>query len=311
MTLEGASLSRDRMEKIFSGASDPIERVPMLRVVLERAAEVGSEELAKIAGAPAELVLQGIESGSAQDVLGPLDGASVAGVLFAPKWDARLIVCARREAVFAILELMLGGDGSERPFAAERPITKIETRILGLFFARLAGFLASGFAPISDTPLHVEAVADRIKLDAIGKGGTPVVGVKFRLQVLGRTGEILVAFPKSALDTMRQALSRPPSKPAAKPDARWSEQIRTEVERASVRLSAVLDERMGLLGEISNLRVGQVLELQTTPQSRIRVECNGERLMWCHLGKSNGAYTLRVDSFVDREHEFMQDILAG
>ena len=311
MTAESASLSRDRLEKLFSGATDPVERLPMLRVALERAAEVGSEEVTKLAGAPAELSLQAIESGIAQDMLAPLDGASVTGVLFAQKWEARLIVCAQREAVFAIVELMLGGDGSEPPFVAERPPTKIETRILELFFARFASFLMSGFAPISDTPLQVEPVPDRAKLDAMRKSATPMVGVKFRLQLLGRAGEILVLFPKVALDTMRQALSRPAPKPTAKPDVRWSEQIRTEVERASVTLSAVLDERMGLLGEISNLRVGQVLELQATPQSRIRVECNGERLIWCHLGKSNGAYTLRVDGFVDREHEFMQDILAG
>ena len=33
--------------------------------------------------------------------------------------------------------------------------------------------------------------------------------------------------------------------------------------------------------------------------------------MWCQLGKSNGVYTLRVDSFVDREQEFMDDISGG
>jgi flagellar motor switch protein FliM len=43
----------------------------------------------------------------------------------------------------------------------------------------------------------------------------------------------------------------------------------------------------------------------------MRVECNGERMLWCHLGKANGVYTLRVDGFVDREQEFMEDILAG
>ena len=53
------------------------------------------------------------------------------------------------------------------------------------------------------------------------------------------------------------------------------------------------------------------LELEATPQSRVRVESNGERLMWCDFGKSNGVYTLRVDSFVDREQEFMDDILVA
>jgi flagellar motor switch protein FliM len=33
--------------------------------------------------------------------------------------------------------------------------------------------------------------------------------------------------------------------------------------------------------------------------------------MWCHLGKSQGKYTLRVEEAIDREQEFMDDILAS
>ena len=34
-------------------------------------------------------------------------------------------------------------------------------------------------------------------------------------------------------------------------------------------------------------------------------------MILCQFGKSNGVYTLRVEDFVDREREFMNDILAG
>jgi len=53
-----------------------------------------------------------------------------------------------------------------------------------------------------------------------------------------------------------------------------------------------------LAAGVFNLAVGQVIELKATPQSRVRVECNGEPMAWCDLGKSNGTYTLRVDSFI-------------
>jgi flagellar motor switch protein FliM len=73
----------------------------------------------------------------------------------------------------------------------------------------------------------------------------------------------------------------------------------------------VLDEQLIPLEDIANLRVGQTLQLRASAQSRVRVECNGEPLLWCQLGKSNGAYTLRVDGPIDRDEEFMNDILAG
>ncbi len=65
------------------------------------------------------------------------------------------------------------------------------------------------------------------------------------------------------------------------------------------------------LAEIAGLNVGQVLDLQATPRTRVHLECDGQRMILCQFGKSNGVYTLRVEDFVDREREFMNDILAG
>jgi len=87
--------------------------------------------------------------------------------------------------------------------------------------------------------------------------------------------------------------------------------MQNEVTRAHVMLNAILDERMGMLSEVARFKVGHVLELNATAHGRVRLECNGEQLMWCHLGKSQGKYTLRVDEPVDREQEFLNEILAG
>ena len=60
-----------------------------------------------------QVTLQAIVSGIAGDLLDPLNGKSAVGVLHAANWSARLLICAEREAVFAIVECMLGGDGSQ------------------------------------------------------------------------------------------------------------------------------------------------------------------------------------------------------
>jgi flagellar motor switch protein FliM len=83
------------------------------------------------------------------------------------------------------------------------------------------------------------------------------------------------------------------------------------VSRTHVTLSAILDERPGTLGEVAAFHVGKVVELNATTNSRVRLECNGERLVWCHLGKSQGKYTLRVEEFIDREQEFLDEILSS
>jgi flagellar motor switch protein FliM len=205
---------------------------------------------------------------------------------------------------------MLGGDGSQPAYAAERALSRLEADVAGVFFAAIARSLAAIFAPVTPTPISLDAVGDEVDLESVDLETAAVIA-RYRLDTLGRGGEVLVAIPQAALEALRKPLSQAAVKAAPPPDPGWAQHIRNEVTRTNVKLTAVLEERAGLLSEVSSLAVGQIVELNATPQTRVRVECNGEALMWCDLGKSNGVYTLRVDSFVDRQREFMDDILAA
>ena len=177
-------------------------------------------------------------------------------------------------------------------------------RVVAALFERVAKALEAAFGNVADTTFAVEATADEVDYDVIGRRNNSVVLAKFRLEAASRGGEILIAVTRAALNPLRQALGRAPTKETPTADARWSEQMETGVTRAYVMVTAVLDERMGMLGEVAGFEVGQVVELNATAHGRVRLERNGERLMWCHLGKSQGKYTLRVDELVDREQEF-------
>lgn len=294
----------------FSAAHTPLERLPILRSALERTGAACSEELRQLVDSPVRLILHGLESASAEEIFAPHEGKSAVGVLEATKWDARCILSADRVAIYAIVEVMLGGDGKQPAYAEERPPSDVEIAVAGTFFAVIGKALAAAFAPFAETPLGLEGISGGIDFERTSRSER-MLCAKFRLEVFERAGEILLAIPHTAIEAHRKALSQAAPKPAPQPDPLWTQQIQKEVTRTKMVLSAVLAERKGVLGEVSRLKVGQILELDATPRSRVRVECNGERLMWCHLGKSNGFYTLRVDELVSREQEFMEDILSA
>jgi flagellar motor switch protein FliM len=302
--------ARESLQGLFGAAQGGLERLPLLRQALERTGPACAEDVRSLAAAPLRLALQGIDTGTGGDVLVPGRGDRAMAVLGASGWDAQLFASADRGAVFAIVEAMLGGDGSQPAHAAERVLSKVEADVAGLFFASIARALVVSFASIAPSPFSVEATADKIDFDTIERQHAVVVA-RYRLDALERGGEVLIAIPQSALSALRKPLSQAAPKAAPQPDPGWAQHIRKEVTRTHVTLTAILDERPGLLAEVFALKVGQIVELEATPQSRVRVESNGERLMWCDFGKSNGVYTLRVDSFVDREQEFMDDILVA
>jgi flagellar motor switch protein FliM len=311
MTAADKQSALQNLQGLVGGRGGGIERLPMLRVGLENAAKACAEDFRSLSSMPMKLALEGIESAPAGELLAGERGSRAFALFEAPGWATRIVVCAPRVTIFAVVECLLGGDGSQPAHTEERPLSKIETGVAGVFFASMAKALAGAFAPIAPSPFNHLATADQPDFERIARN-EPMVAARYRLEVCEATaGEALVAIPSRALSALQKPLSRVPAKDASRSDPGWTRQFEKEVNRASVTLVAVLDERSHTLGEITQFRIGEIIELQASPQSRVRVECNGERLMWCDLGKADGAYTLRVDAFVDREQEFIDEIRAA
>lgn len=301
----------EALRAIFSGAPNRSDRLPAFEAALERAAAICTDDLRNSAVPPPELTFLQIESGVANDLLGPYEGRCVAAAFKAADWNTRLLAVADRACVFAVVEMMLGGDGSQPAHTSDRAFTRIELGMMNAFLGRLAQALEAAFAPVAKTEFTIEGISDRVDFDVLGRKTSQAVAARMSLRVWSQTGEILVVIPGSVVESMRQVLGPIAVEEAKSADPRWSSQIQDKITRTSVALTAILDERLIPLEDIASLELGQILQLGATAQTRVRVECNGEPLLWCQLGKSNGAYTLRVDGPIDRDEEFMNDILAG
>jgi len=150
------------IQSLFGSASASIDRLPMFRAVFERAASTCAQELRAFAISPPQLTVASVESGAAAEIFAQHDGAIAAGTLHAAGWNARLLISARRSAVFGIVEMMLGGDGSQPAYAGKRPFSKIETRIAVAFFERFAKALGASVASVAAAQFTLEAAANSI-----------------------------------------------------------------------------------------------------------------------------------------------------
>ena len=300
---------RDQHDGLFTGAS--AERLAVLREALEQTADTCTASLLDASAAPLRLSFEEIESGALPDFLARRASDSVFGIIGVPSWDARALVSTQRDLALVFVELALGADGSEPPCVFDRSLSIVEKKVVGVLFEIIAKAMKARFAPADGATFEIEGLAEEVDGNIFGRRPERIAIATFRLVAGGRDGEVFLAFPQSVLNRMRQALMPAKPKEAEKPDLLWVQQIQRQVTRANVVLSAVLEERMDLLGDVADFKVGGIIELDATARTRVSVECNGERLVWCHLGKSNGVYTLRVDDFIDREQEYMNDVLAG
>ena len=296
-------------DRLLEGSNLSVERLPVLAAIFERLRASGTQALQHLSPAPLNLKLAGVTSVRIGEALEAAEGKAVATVFQSPAWEARVLVTLERPCLYAMLEAMLGADGTEPPVEEERPFTNLEKRLARLIAEHVAQVLGRAFSTVSHTTFEYERTETQMELAAVGRREDSCLVVRLHLQTLERGGDLTVLIPQRAIHPLRRQLTHAArSEPAA--GSPFSAQMQKEVQRAEVSLKAVLEERRMTLGELSELKVGQRIQLQATPRGRVKVECNDQALFWCELGQTDGAYTVRVEDFVDREEEYMDDILA-
>ncbi|MFE1600188.1 flagellar motor switch protein FliM [Methylobacterium sp. ID0610] len=300
----------DVRDRLLDASGLSLDRLPMLNVIFDRLATACADNLKHLAVSPIFYSMMSVESGMFGEMLEPYEANAVAGIFYSPQWDSHILVGLDRDFVFTMVEVLLGADGSEPPVEDARNFSSIELRIAQITLEQIGKAIESAFSLVSVTTLKLERTETRMDFAIIGRRSNKAVAAKFLLQAINRGGEMFLILPQAVLNPMRQSLSKVLTGESTSRDPRWEKQISTELKKTEVTLRAVLEERTLTLGEIADLKVGQVLALDATPKTRVKLEGKDEALFWCQVGQANGSYVLRIDEEIDQEKEFMDGVLA-
>jgi flagellar motor switch protein FliM len=191
-----------------------------------------------------------------------------------------------------------------------RNFSNLELQVTQALFEHVGAALQVAFSQVAQARFRFERAETRMDFAGVGRRNNPSVCAKFLLQAINRGGEMFVIVPQAALSPIRQALSKIVQNEASSPDPRWVKQFSEEVQRAAVSIKAVIESREYTLGDLAGLKVGDVLRLPATPQSRVKVESAEQPLFLAYLGQDQGYHTLCIDESIDPDQEFMNDVLA-
>jgi flagellar motor switch protein FliM len=296
-------------EKLLDGAGISVDRMPLLHVIFERMAGQCSENLRQLSASPALFLVESVITERIGDVLDGCESDVVFGILQVQAWDSRLLIGLEHDFVFSLVESLFGGDGGEAPLIDKRQLSNIELLLAKKAFELFARALQNSFASVCETVFKLDRIETKLDFVAIAPRTAFGVRTKLKLRILGRESNMFVLIPQTALNSIRQDLVRDLSAEMSVPDPRWTKQIHSEIGQTEIEIRGVIEERHFCLEDIACLKVGQVLTLKATPKTRVKLECNAEHLFWCDLGQADGFYTLRVEDFVNREQELINDLL--
>jgi flagellar motor switch protein FliM len=297
-------------ERLLAGAGFSVDRFPMLRAVFDNMAASFLESIPKTSDVSTEFLIESVASGRANDVLGSFGGSVITAAYCASDLDSRVLIGADRRSVFLLVELLFGSDGSEPAYDEERSLTKVETRVGQYALDQLTKALTASFLKTAEVNLVLERIEGKSDLSVGGRKNGFALLYKCKFKAFDRAGEVFIAIPQSALDPFKDALSRDPLVEVQNRDPHWAKQMETRVTQTEVTVHTIMEKRDLTLNDIACLEVGQVIPLPISPTSLVKLECQNQALFWCALGQKDGAYTIRIEDIIDKNEEFIENVLG-
>ncbi len=306
-----AEVEVERSDPLIVAGDAAIERLPALKSIFDQMAIEFSRSLASAANMPVRFRVGGLTARRVADAQLDARELKLAIVYKCEEFDAKVLFAVNRSFVNCLMEILFGATFAETEADEARAISRIEARAARFAVDQLAASLQTAFAGMASVSLRRETLQTAVDLSCLGRKNSIVVMCTCLLHAFGRSGEACVVLPRSLLDPFRATLSRNPATEGAAVDERWSKKLHDSLVQTEVKVSAVMDKKGLTLRDVMNFEPGRVIELEMSPESLIKLECEGRALYWCNFGQKDGFYTVRIEEFVNESEEFLQDIIGG
>lgn len=306
MSVDLSRSSAGRAPLVANGVAT-VGRLPVLRAIFDEAATRFEKAISETTGADVDFQVKDVLAlrvGDAKDA-----SAAAASIFQAPELRCKVAVGINVDLALMLVDLLFGSSVSIPFEHRDRGLTKVESRAVEFAITSLIDSFQAPFSKVVNVSYKLESTEQEFDWFALAGKGAAIVVCKFVLQTQGRQGEAFLAIPRIALDPYNEALSRAPNANGNFEDAAWAQNLRDQVVRASVKVSAVMEKRGLTLGDVARFHVGQLISLPFSPTSLIPLKNGARPLFNCELGQKEGFYTVRIEEKIDGEQEFIDRII--
>ncbi len=275
----------------------PITGAPGLRDGVDRLMAFLVKSLQAMAGESTAIagMVSGMAAMQIADVVTAHRPETVATTIPCSGLSCTLLVTLDPVLVHTLVELLTGGDGSEPPPQAARPVTSIDAQFTQILATLIAAGIEKEWAGNGFGTAKAQRQEGSLPVDVCGPRVGLVGVITLTLAIFGRRGTALLVLPPAALDAFPQVEAHEPAKLA---DPEWREGLQRELGRAPIRVEAFLEAKKLSLGAISRLAVGDVVELAPMARNRASLVCDGRAHYLGELGLDGESFCVRVGETV-------------
>ena len=174
--------------------------------------------------------------------------------------------------VFSTVDNFFGGDGRYHTRIEGREFTPTENRVIQMFLEIAFKDLSKAWKPVMDLDyVYINSEVNPQFANIVSPTEVVVVST-FKMEVEGGGGEFHVVMPYAMLEPVRELLDAGMQSDAAEVDQRWIKTLQEEMKEAPVEVETVLTSVRLSLGEILNLKEGDVIPVEIPDLVTMRAE---------------------------------------
>lgn len=199
--------------------------------------------------------------------------------------------------VFIVVDNFFGGDGRYHAKIEGREFTPTEQRVIQLLLSQCFANFKEAWQPVY--PVEFEFTQHEVnpQFANIVSPTEVVVVTTFHIELDGGGGDLHVTLPYAMLEPIREILDAGVQSDRQDVDDRWTTALREEIKTADVDLYSVLGETKLTLGELRNIRPGDVIPFDLP--EHVVLKTDGIPLFKGKLGVRNGNYAVKIASKVN------------
>jgi flagellar motor switch protein FliM len=198
--------------------------------------------------------------------------------------------------VFLVVDTMFGGDGRFHTRIEGRDFTQTEQRIIQRILNIVFETYSKSWEPVHPVQFEFMRSEMNTQFANIATPNEVVVAITFNVELGPASGEIHFCFPYSMIEPIRDMLTSTLQGEVLGTDKRWVKLMTQQVQAAEIEIVADLAKTKMQLGEVLNMKVGDVIPLHIAEE--IEGQVDGIPVMLCKYGLFNGQYALRVEKLL-------------
>lgn len=289
-------VARTGVRAIINSPLVSYERLPMLEVVFDRVVRLMTTSLRNFTSDNVEVSLDSISSIRFGDYLNSIPLPAIIAVIRAQQLDNFGLMTVDSSLIYSVVDVLLGGRRGAPPMRVEgRPYTTIERMLVTRMIEVMLNDTGQAFAPLTPVDFVLDRIETNPRFAAIARPANAAILIKLRIDMEDRGGRVEMLLPYATLEPIRKLLLQQFMGEKFGRDNIWEGHLASELWRTKVEVSAVLDEMTAPLSRVLNLKVGETLILNTTPDAHVELKCGAASITRGRVGRINQNVAVRVE----------------